>query len=158
MMDSSPRKKDPQLWHVDALMTTTKKTLPMYKEVVDLYVDLGIRNIHLRPSIHLASHSLRGRPLGTPGTSTWRSTRQRLDYILELNRQGVQIIEGTASTFLQKMLTPEDPNFVTFALQSARAQVRSPTDMMAPYIHRTRDAWSLQWKTISSKASAMWTR
>ena len=31
-----------------------------------------------------------------------------LDYILELNREGVQIMEGTAATFL-KLLTDTDP-------------------------------------------------
>ena len=30
-------------------MTTTKKTLERWKEIVHLYLDLGIRNIHLRP-------------------------------------------------------------------------------------------------------------
>ena len=117
---------DPQLWHVDALMTTTRKSLPHYKEIIDLYVELGIRNIHLRPL----------NPFGF-ATSTWKAVgysreeyvefyNNALDYIIELNRQGIQIIEGTASTFLQKMLTPEDPNFVDI-----RSPVGSGTGQIA---------------------------
>ena len=41
--------KDPELYHVDALMTTTRKSFDHWKELVDLYVSLGIRNIHIRP-------------------------------------------------------------------------------------------------------------
>ncbi len=103
---------DPNLWHVDALMTTTRKTFEHWKELVDLYVDLGIRNIHLRPL----------NPYGF-ALDTWKNIgytideylefyAKTLDYILQLNRQGVEIMEGTASVFLQKMLTPDDPNHV----------------------------------------------
>ena len=34
---------------------------------------------------------------------------QIFDYIIELNLKGVQIMEGTAATFLKKILTPNDP-------------------------------------------------
>lgn len=106
------RGRDPNLWHVDALMTTTRRTLLRWKELVDLYVSLGVRNLHLRPL----------NPYGF-ALSTWEnigySTEEylqfygrALDYILELNAAGVEIQEGTASTFLQKILTPDDPNFV----------------------------------------------
>jgi His-Xaa-Ser system radical SAM maturase HxsB len=106
------RGRDPNLWHVDALMTTTRKTFDHWKELVDLYVSLGIRNIHLRPL----------NPYGF-ALDTWKSIgytideyldfyAQTLDYILELNLQGVEIMEGTASVFLTKMLTPDDPNHV----------------------------------------------
>jgi His-Xaa-Ser system radical SAM maturase HxsB len=104
--------RDPGLWHVDALMTTTRKSLGMWKELVDLYVELGLRNLKIRPL----------NPYGF-ATSTWRVIgytmdeylafyEKVLDYILELNLQGVQIQEGTAAIFLKKMLTPDDPNYV----------------------------------------------
>ena len=38
--------------------------------------------------------------------------RKTLDYIIELNRQGVEISERTASIFLIKILSSEDPGFV----------------------------------------------
>jgi len=103
---------DPALWHVDALMTTTRRSMERARDIVDLYVERGIRNIHLRPL----------NPFGF-ATRTWKAIgytmeewldfyEDTLDYILQLNRQGVEIMEGTAATFLKKILTPDDPNFV----------------------------------------------
>lgn len=104
--------RDPELWHVDALTTTTRASLGKGREIVDLYVELGLRNIHIRPL----------NPFGF-ATKTWKTIgysmeefldyyRDILDYIIELNKKGVQIMEGTAATFLKKLLTPDDPNFV----------------------------------------------
>jgi His-Xaa-Ser system radical SAM maturase HxsB len=117
---------DPQLWHIDALMTTTKKTMKDYKEVVDLYVDLGIRNIHLRPLNPFGFAQATWKAIGYSWEEYVEFYTNALDYILQLNRQGVQIIEGTASTFLHKMLTPEDPNFVDI-----RSPVGSGTGQVA---------------------------
>ena len=49
-----------------------------------------------------------------------------LDEIIQRNRDGVEIIEGTAATFLKKMLTPDDPNFVDI-----RSPVGSGTGQIA---------------------------
>jgi His-Xaa-Ser system radical SAM maturase HxsB len=106
------QEREPELWHVDALMTTTRKTFDHWKETIDLYVDQGLRSIHLRPL----------NPYGF-ALSTWENIgyttveylafyEKCLDYILELNRQGVEILEGSAAVLLAKMLTPDDPNFV----------------------------------------------
>ncbi|MCB9791722.1 MAG: His-Xaa-Ser system radical SAM maturase HxsB [Alphaproteobacteria bacterium] len=104
--------RDPELWHVDALMTTTSKTLAHWREVIDLYVELGIRNIHLRPLNPFGFATKTWRAIGYTVEEYMAFYEEALDYIIQLNKQGVQIIEGTASTFLKKMLTPDDPNFV----------------------------------------------
>ena len=41
--------RDPDVWHVDARMTTTRRTLSAWREVVDEYVARGMRSIQLRP-------------------------------------------------------------------------------------------------------------
>src|SRR5690606_6078591 len=41
---------DPSLYHVEALLTTTRAALPRYKEIVDTYADLGCRALFLRPT------------------------------------------------------------------------------------------------------------
>jgi len=103
---------DPELWHVDALMTSTKRSLKAGNQIVDLYVDLGIRNIHIRPLNPFGFATKTWRAIGY-SMEEWLGYYERtLDYIIELNKQGVQIMEGTAATFLKKMLTPDDPNFV----------------------------------------------
>lgn len=104
--------RDPGLWHVDALMTTTRKTLGMWKELVDLYVDLGIRNIKIRPLNPFGFATKTWRVIGYSMEEYEAYYKQVLDYIIELNLKGVQIQEGTAAIFLKKMLTPDDPNYV----------------------------------------------
>lgn len=103
---------DPELHHVDALMTTTRKNLPYWKETVDLYVELGIRNVHLRPLNPFGFAAKTARMIGYSMEEYMDFYQKAFAYIIELNKQGVQIMEGTAATFLKKMLTPRDPNFV----------------------------------------------
>lgn len=103
---------DPGLWHVDALMTTTRKTFDHWKELVDLYVDLGIRNLKIRPLNPYGFATKTWRIIGYSMQEYLEFYDQVLDYILDLNTKGVQIQEGTAALFLKKMLTPDDPNYV----------------------------------------------
>jgi His-Xaa-Ser system radical SAM maturase HxsB len=106
------RGKDPGLWHVDALMTTTRKTLGMWKELVDLYVDLGIRNVKIRPLNPYGFATKTWRVIGYSMDEYLEFYETVLDYVIELNKQGVQVQEGTAALFLKKILTPDDPNYV----------------------------------------------
>lgn len=102
---------DPNLFHVDALMTTTRASLKRGREIVDQYVERGIKSIHLRPL----------NPFGF-ATSTWKQIGYSMDeflefyqdtfqYILELNAQGVFLQERMAAMFLTKILTADDPNY-----------------------------------------------
>lgn len=106
------RGKDPGLWHVDALMTTTRKTMEMWKELVDTYVSLGIRNIKIRPLNPYGFATKTWRVIGYSMDEYLEFYERVLDYVIELNMQGVQVQEGTAALFLKKMLTPDDPNYV----------------------------------------------
>ncbi|MCB9664902.1 MAG: His-Xaa-Ser system radical SAM maturase HxsB [Alphaproteobacteria bacterium] len=106
------RGRDPGLWHVDALMTTTRKTMENWKDLVDLYVDLGLRNLKIRPLNPYGFATKTWRVIGYTMEEYLDFYAEVLDYILELNQQGVQIQEGTAAVFLKKMLTPDDPNYV----------------------------------------------
>ena len=118
--------RDPRLWHVDALMTTTRKTIDHWKEVIDLYVSLGIRNIHLRPLNPFGFAMSTWKRIGYSAEEYLAFYERCFDYILDLNRQGVEISEGTASVFLMKMLTEDDPNFVDI-----RSPVGSGTGQLA---------------------------
>lgn len=102
---------DPDLFHVDALMTTTRHSLAHGRQIVDEYVRRNIRSIHLRPL----------NPFGF-AVSTWKQIgytmdeflafyRDTLGYILDLNRAGTFVQERQASLFATKMLTPDDPNY-----------------------------------------------
>ena len=103
---------DTSLYHVEALLTTTRDTLPLWKEVVDTYVSLGCRALFLRPLDPFGFAARAGDRLEYPRAEYMQFYRQAVDYMLELNRQGVQILERYAGIFLTKILGGEDPNFL----------------------------------------------
>ncbi len=104
--------RDPGLWHVDALMTTTRKSLSMGKELVDLWIELGIKNIKLRPLNPYGFANKTWRIIGYSREEFEAYYKEVLDYIIELNLKGIEIQEGSAALFLKKILTPDDPNYV----------------------------------------------
>jgi His-Xaa-Ser system radical SAM maturase HxsB len=102
---------DPTLYHVEALLTTTRDTLPKWKEVVDTYVDLGCRALFLRPVDPFGWMDKTGNRVDYPRAEYMAFYRQAVDYMVELNQKGVQILERYASIFLTKILA-DDPNFL----------------------------------------------
>jgi uncharacterized protein len=103
---------DPTLYHVEALLTTTSETLERWKEVVDTYVSLGCRALFLRPVDPFGFADKTGHRIEYPRTDYLGFYRQAVDYMLELNQQGVQILERFAAIFLTKILGGSDPNFL----------------------------------------------
>ena len=103
---------DPTLYHVEALLTTTRETLPRWKEVVDTYVALGCKALFLRPIDPFGFADRTRLRLEYPRSAYLEFYRNAVDYMLALNRQGVQILERYAGIFLTKILRGEDPNFL----------------------------------------------
>ena len=103
---------DPTLYHVEALLTTTRETLPRWKEVVDTYVELGCKALFLRPIDPFGFADRTRLRLEYPRSAYLEFYRNAVDYMLALNRQGVQILERYAGIFLTKILRGEDPNFL----------------------------------------------
>ncbi len=103
---------DPTLYHVEALMTTTKATLSQWKQVVDTYVALGCKTIFLRPIDPFGFAERARLRLEYPRGAYLEFYRNAVDYMLELNAKGVEILERYAAIFLTKILRGEDPNFL----------------------------------------------
>ncbi len=103
---------DPRLWHIDALLTTTRHSLTRARDIVDEYVRLGLRNLHLRPLNPFGFAPRAWKKIGYSTEEFLAFYSEALEYIIELNLAGTEIMEGTAATLLKKMLTPDDPNFV----------------------------------------------
>jgi uncharacterized protein len=103
---------DPTLYHVEALLTTTKETLVRWREVVDQYVALGCRALFLRPVDPFGFAEKTRRIVEYPRDEYLAYYRRAVDYIIELNKQGVEILERYAAIFLTKILTGDDPNFL----------------------------------------------
>ena len=103
---------DDTLYHVEALLTTTRATLPLSREVVDTYVDLGCKALFLRPLDPFGFVDKTSGKIEYPREEYMQFYRSAVDYMIELNKQGVQILERYAAIFLTKILTGEDPNFL----------------------------------------------
>lgn len=104
--------RDPRAWPVTAIMTATRRSFAHDKAIVDLYVELGLKRIHLRPLNPYGFALPSAKAIGYATAEYLDFYARCLDYLIELNRRGVEIVETMASIFLVKMLTPDDPNYV----------------------------------------------
>jgi uncharacterized protein len=105
-------KLDSTLYHVEALLTTTRETLSMPREIIDTYVALGCRALFLRPVDPFGFAERTRRVVEYPRSAYLQFYREAVDYMIELNKQGVEILERYAAIFLTKILSGEDPNFL----------------------------------------------
>jgi His-Xaa-Ser system radical SAM maturase HxsB len=97
---------------VSALMTTTAASMNRAAEIVDVYAELGLRGIFLRP-ISPYGFALRRRGGAGYEVSQWLEFYEAgLARIAELCSQGVPMIEIYASIIARKMLTSTDPGYV----------------------------------------------
>jgi His-Xaa-Ser system radical SAM maturase HxsB len=103
---------DTTLYRVEALLTTTRETLPLWKEVVDTYASLGCRALFLRPLDPFGFAEKTGGKIDYPRDEYLDYYKKSVDYMIQLNLQGVQILERYAAIFLTKILTGDDPNFL----------------------------------------------
>src|SRR4030095_1213896 len=104
--------RDARTGPVDALSTTTRLTLDAWREVIDEYVARGMRVIHLQPLDRWRVDRDAWAKIGYSAAEYLEFYRRALDYILELNRRGVDIAERTASIIASKILAADDPGVV----------------------------------------------
>jgi His-Xaa-Ser system radical SAM maturase HxsB len=102
---------DPEVYHVEGLLTVTRETLEYPRQVIDTYVELGFRAVFLRPLDPFGFASKNTKLAYTPAEYL-KFYGEALDYILELNLSGTKILERYAAILLTKILTGEDPNFL----------------------------------------------
>ncbi|RME28214.1 MAG: SPASM domain-containing protein, partial [Deltaproteobacteria bacterium] len=106
------RKLDRGLAYVNALVTVSRSSLDKPRQIVDEYVSRGHKVIHLRPLNPFGmGHRIWDRE-GYTASQFLEFYSKALDYIIELNRRGVEIMEKTASLFLTRILTDENPNYM----------------------------------------------
>ena len=103
---------DQTVFHVDALMTTTRQSLPLWKEIIDEYVKLGLMSVHLRPLNPFGFVKKTWDEIGYSADEFMDFYEKSLDYILDLNRQGQQMIERMAAIYLTRILSDRDPNYM----------------------------------------------
>lgn len=97
---------------VSALMTTTRSSLGRVREIVDTYVEQGLTSLFLRP-LSPYGFAIKTRSFAAYDVERWLPFfEEGLDYIIELNRAGVPMVEQYSATILKKMLTNDDPGYV----------------------------------------------
>ncbi|RUV37514.1 His-Xaa-Ser system radical SAM maturase HxsB [Mesorhizobium sp. M7A.F.Ca.MR.148.00.0.0] len=97
---------------VSALMTTTKASLPLVRQIIDEYVRLDFPGIFLRP-LSPYGFAVKTKSYAAYDVDRWLDFYfDGLNYILELNRNGIPFKEFYAATILTKMLTPFEPGYV----------------------------------------------
>ena len=97
---------------VSALMTTTEASLERPQDIIDSYAELGLRHVFLRP-ISPYGFALRRRSGGGYGVQRWLTFYEAgLDHIIDLNRQGVPMVEAYTAIVAKKMFTSDDPGYV----------------------------------------------
>jgi uncharacterized protein len=103
---------DPHVYHVEGLLTTTRETLSQPRAIVDTYRELGFRALFLRPVDPFGFAAKTQRHVTFTAAEYLEFYRQAVDYMIELNLRGEQILERYAAILLTKILTGEDPNFL----------------------------------------------
>lgn len=97
---------------LSALMTTTEASLDRATEIIDCYVELGLREIFLRP-LSPYGFAIKTKSHGRYDADRWLAFYEEgLEYILGLNASGTQIVERYAAIVLRKILTNDDPGYV----------------------------------------------
>jgi uncharacterized protein len=103
---------DTNLYRVEALPTITKDSLHRYEELVDTYVSHGCRAIFLRMLDPFGFAASTYKKLGYTMDDYIEFYRKAVDYILELNKQGVEVMERHAAIMLNKIMADEEPNYL----------------------------------------------
>lgn len=98
--------------NVAALMTTTARSLPRARDIVDQYVALGFRGMYLR-SLSPYGFALKTKAYYEYSAKEWLGFYvEALDYILELNRQGYHFEEFYTKLLAARMLDQKADGYV----------------------------------------------
>lgn len=95
-----------------AIQTTTRASLPLAREIVRAYQQLGFHSIFLRPLTRLGVAASRWSEIGYTPEEFLHFYRDGLDEILLLNKEGYAFTESHAAIFLPKMLGGRAMNYM----------------------------------------------
>lgn len=97
---------------VGALMTTTEASLTRVKEIIDEYLALEIDCIFLRP-LSPYGFAIKNKQTDKYNLDRWfEFYKEGLDYIIELNKQGIFFTEIYTQIILSKIFSPFGTNYV----------------------------------------------
>ena len=97
---------------ISAIQTTTKFSLPYYREIVEQYLELGIHSLFIRPLTALGYAKTNWKEIGYTAEEYLAFYRKLLDYVIQCQREGDYLTEGHASIFLKKILGRQSVNYM----------------------------------------------
>lgn len=97
---------------VSALMTTTKASFGFVKEIINEYLQQDLPGIFLRP-LSPYGFALKTKTFAAYDVQQWNDFYfEGLEYIIALNKAGIEFQEYYAATILGKIFTNQDPGYV----------------------------------------------
>lgn len=103
---------DGNLYRVEALPTVTRPALTRWKDIVDQYIEVGCKAIFLRKLDPFGFAAKSAKTLGYSMEEFLEFYQHATEYILQLNKQGVQVMERHAAIMLAKILADQEPNYL----------------------------------------------
>jgi len=97
---------------INAIQTTTRKSLTYYREIIDTYLSLGFNSIFLRPLNPFGNATINYDHIGYTPKEYLNFYKKSLDYILTINKKGIYFVENTARIFLSKIIGLNDNSYV----------------------------------------------
>ncbi|MFC1741253.1 His-Xaa-Ser system radical SAM maturase HxsB [Nanoarchaeota archaeon] len=98
--------------HVGALMVTTKESLKYHKEIIDEYVKLGVTRIQIKYINKIGFAERCWEQIGYDVDEFIEFWQKSVDYLIELNKNGVRLKSRYVALILKKILTTTDPSFL----------------------------------------------
>ena len=95
-----------------AIQTTTRYSLPHYKEIIDTYTSLGMKSVFVRPLTPLGFAHESWSRIGYTDREFLDFYEKCLLYLIEVNKGGTYCSEGHASIFLRKIFDRYPPNYM----------------------------------------------
>ena len=109
--------------NVSALMTTTNLTLKYPTEIIDDYIEKGFRGVFLR-NISPYGFAIKAPKRNKYDTKSFLDFyKKSLDYIIQINKKGINFVEEFTTIIMTKILTPFPVGFVD--LQSPAGLINS---------------------------------
>ncbi|MGZ3762996.1 MAG: His-Xaa-Ser system radical SAM maturase HxsB, partial [Mucilaginibacter sp.] len=98
--------------NIGALMTTTEKSLPVVKSIIDTYLENNLDCIFLRP-LSPYGFAVKTRQAYKYDVDRWFDFfKEGLDYVLEINKQGHSFVELYTQLIVNKMFSPFSTGYV----------------------------------------------
>lgn len=97
---------------IGAIQTTTRFSLSKHKEIIDEYIKCGQNSIFIRPLTCLGTAARVWDQIGYTAEEFIEFYKKSLLYIIELNKQGINLCENHAVIFLKKILLGVSENYM----------------------------------------------